>query len=588
MMRKKVKAKQPMRALPKVRALGIHRIDSKVAVLLHLSMKKLFFAALTAVLLASFWPGVWGESTQTFAFFWLVALVPMLWVEHAVRMDGAGKKGWRTFGYAWFSMGLFNALTTFWVWNAHWSGVVATVLINGSLMAAVWTLYGWVARKHSQRLGYWALVSGWLALEVFHENWAFSFPWLDFGHLFAATPGAVQWYEFTGHRGGTLWLWLANLVFVDALMNNGWKAVTHTTWRAFLTSPIPYVWGLPLVLSLGIWTGHNTENDRHIWATYVQPNVDPYEEKFQTPDQWQAHRWADSLLSDFSSIETSENPRILRQPSALVVFPETFLHEGIQERYGNAFKPIHALDTVLRTFPQTSLLVGASTYELFDAGEETSTSRPVDALGRRFYDSYNSAIELTAGQPMEYYHKSKLVVGVEYMPFASTLKSVIGDATIALGGTTGTLGTQEERAVFALADTTIKVAPIICWEQDYGAFVREYAKKGANVFAIMTNDGWWGNTLGHVSHFHYARLRAIENRRSIVRAANTGISGFIDPWGRSSKVKTWDQAGSGTALIALNDRQTFYTQYGDLIGRGGAFLFPLLLLSVVVRQRVQR
>jgi hypothetical protein len=53
-------------------------------------------------------------------------------------------------------------------------------------------------------------------------------------------------------------------------------------------------------------------------------------------------------------------------------------------------------------------------------------------------------------------------------------------------------------------------------------------------------------------------------------------------------VKTWDQAGLGTALISMNDRQTFYTQYGDLIGRGGAFLFPLLLLSVVVRQRVQR
>jgi apolipoprotein N-acyltransferase len=100
----------------------------------------------------------------------------------------------------------------------------------------------------------------------------------------------------------------------------------------------------------------------------------------------------------------------------LVVFPETFLHEGIQERYGNAFKPIHALDTVLQAYPGTSLLLGASTYELYDAGEETPTSRPIDAQGRRFYDSYNTAIELTNGQPMEFYHKSKLVVGVEYMP----------------------------------------------------------------------------------------------------------------------------------------------------------------------------
>jgi len=553
-------------------------------------MKKLIFAVATALLLSVFWPGVWGAETQPITFTWLFALAPMLSLERSIRHDAFGKKGWRTFGYALLSMGLFNLCTTFWVWNAHWSGVVATVLINGSLMAAVWTLYGWVARVHSPRLGYWALVSGWLALEVFHENWAFSFPWLDLGHVFASSPGAVQWYEFTGHRGGTVWLLVSNIVFVetwyktkDAEGRIGWSS-----WKAMLRSPLPYVWGLPLVLSIGIWTGHNTENDRHVWATYVQPNVDPYHQKFQTPDQWQAHNWADSLLQDFTTIAPSENPRVQRHPSAVVVFPETFLHEGIQERFGNVFKPIHALDTVLRAFPQTSLLVGASTYELFEAGEETSTSRKVDPQGRRFYDSYNSAIELTAGQPMEFYHKSKLVVGVEYMPFASTLKSLIGDATIALGGTTGTLGTQEERAVFALADTTIKVAPIICWEQDYGAYVREYAKKGANLFAIMTNDGWWGNTLGHVSHFHYARLRAIENRRSIVRAANTGISGIIDPWGRSYKVKTWNQVGLGTAIVSLNDRQTFYTQYGDLIGRGGALLFPLLLLSVLVRQRVQR
>ena len=189
---------------------------------------------------------------------------------------------------------------------------------------------------------------------------------------------------------------------------------------------------------------------------------------------------------------------------------------------------------------------------------------------------------------MEFYHKSKLVVGVEYMPFGEVLRSWIGDATIALGGTTGSLGTQKEREVFTLADTTIKVAPIICWEQDYGVFVRQYAQKGANLFAIMTNDGWWGNSLGHVTHFHIARLRAIENRRYIIRSANTGISGFIDPTGQSHTMKTWGETGLASAPVFLRNQKTFYTQYGDLIGRGGALLFPLLLLSVAVRKRVQR
>lgn len=514
----------------------------------------------------------------------------MFIVERNIRHDALGKKGWRTFGIAWLSMGLFNLGTTFWVWNAHWSGVVATVLINGGLMATVWVFYAWVTRVHSQRLGYWALASGWLALEVFHENWAFSFPWLDLGHAFAASPSVVQWYEYTGHRGGTLWLLVSNIVFVETCykIKDAEGRIVWSSWKSMLRSPLPYVWGLPLLISLAIWGNYNDENSRQIWATYVQPNVDPYAEKFTTPDQWQAQVWADSLLKDFGAIEQTDKHRVQRYPSDLVVFPETFLHEGIQERYGNAFKPIHALDAVLTAYPNTSILLGASTYELFVKETKTPSARAYDAAQTRFYDSYNSAIELTNGQAMEFYHKSKLVVGAEYMPFGSLLRSFLGDATIAFGGTTGTLGTQEEREVFALADTSIKVAPIICWEQDYGAYVREYAQHGANLFAIMTNDGWWGNSLGHVSHFHYARLRAIENRRSVVRAANTGISGFICPDGYSYGLKTWDQKGLGSGYVTLNDTKTFFTLYGDLIGRGGALLFPLLLLSVFVRHRVRR
>jgi apolipoprotein N-acyltransferase len=551
-------------------------------------MKKLFFAAGSAFLLCLFWPGVWGTEAHPFVIMWLFALVPMLWVEHQIRIEAQGKKALRTFGYAWLSMGLFNLGTTYWVWNAHWSGVVATVLINGALMATVWTFYGWVAQNHSQRLGYWAFVSGWLALEVFHENWAFSFPWLDLGHIFAASPGAVQWYEWTGHRGGTLWLLAANLVLFEEIRKHQ-GPIVWKKWKDIFRTPIPYVWGLPLLLSQFLFLGGSgTDTDRRIYATYVQPNMDPYTEKFRSSDQWQAHLWAEAILRDFGNIPMAKNPRMQRIPSSLVVFPETFLHEGIQERYGNAFKPIHILDTVLKAYPHTSLLLGASTYELYEAGEETSSSRPVDALKRHYYDSFNSAIELTSRQPMEFYHKSKLVVGVEYMPFGEVLRSWIGDATIALGGTTGSLGTQKEREVFTLADTTIKVAPIICWEQDYGVFVRQYAQKGANLFAIMTNDGWWGNSLGHVTHFHIARLRAIENRRYIIRSANTGISGFIDPTGQSHTMKTWGETGLASAPVFLRNQKTFYTQYGDLIGRGGALLFPLLLLSVAVRKRVQR
>ena len=130
------------------------------------------------------------------------------------------------------------------------------------------------------------------------------------------------------------------------------------------------------------------------------------------------------------------------------------------------------------------------------------------------------------------------------------------------------------------------MATINCWETDYGDYVREYANKGANVFAIITNDGWWGNTLGHVTHMQYARIRAIENRRWVLRSANTGISGFIDPRGQVFQAMTWGEKGIKMRVFGVNNQKTIFTISGDLIGKAGALLFPFLLLSVFVRKKV--
>ena len=271
----------------------------------------------------------------------------------------------------------------------------------------------------------------------------------------------------------------------------------------------------------------------------------------------------------------------------MIVFPETFLHEGLQESHANVFKPIHELDSIIQSYPKTSLLVGAMTYELFTNADRTNTSRKISSHGKNYYDLYNSAFVLSFNKPMRFYHKSKLVVGVEYMPFGSLLSKILGDFTIDMGGSAGSLGTQDYRDVFTLIDTSIKLAPIICWEQDYGNYVREYAKQGANVFAIITNDGWWGNTLGHLTHMQYSRVRAIENRRWILRSSNTGISGFIDPKGQVIEAMTWGEKGIRTSLFRLNNKKTVFTICGDLIGRAGALLFPFLLISVFVRKKVQ-
>jgi apolipoprotein N-acyltransferase len=132
------------------------------------------------------------------------------------------------------------------------------------------------------------------------------------------------------------------------------------------------------------------------------------------------------------------------------------------------------------------------------------------------------------------------------------------------------------------------VAPIICYESIWGEYVAKAVSKGAQFIAVITNDGWWGNTSGKDQHLAYAKLRAIETRRWVARSANTGISGFINQRGDVVKKSGWWVSTALEADINLNDELTFYVKYGDYIAQGGCYgsgLFALLLIINSFRKR---
>jgi apolipoprotein N-acyltransferase len=152
-----------------------------------------------------------------------------------------------------------------------------------------------------------------------------------------------------------------------------------------------------------------------------------------------------------------------------------------------------------------------------------------------------------------------------------------------LGGTSGELGTQKSPSVFNTPNDTSIIAPIICYESIYGEYVTEYSRKGANLFAIITNDGWWDDTPGYKQHLAYASLRAIENRKWIVRSANTGISAVINDRGEILERTTWWEPAVINAKVRLNSSITFYAKYGDYIGRIASLMALLMIALTVVR-----
>jgi apolipoprotein N-acyltransferase len=192
-------------------------------------------------------------------------------------------------------------------------------------------------------------------------------------------------------------------------------------------------------------------------------------------------------------------------------------------------------------------------------------------------------MQMEDGKPIQLYHKSKLVPGVEKMPFPTLLKPLEKYA-IDLGGMPGSLGVQDERSVFVSYSDNKKVAPAICYESIYGEYCGEYINKGAGLIFIITNDGWWKDTPGYRQHNSYARMRAIEHRRSIARSANTGTSCFINQRGDMEQATDFWVPAVIKATLNYNEEITFYTKYGDYIARVACFLSVALLLLAVANK----
>jgi apolipoprotein N-acyltransferase len=153
-----------------------------------------------------------------------------------------------------------------------------------------------------------------------------------------------------------------------------------------------------------------------------------------------------------------------------------------------------------------------------------------------------------------------------------------------MGGTIARKTTQDERSVFEVTED-LKIAPIICYASVFGEYVTGYVKNGATVLGIITNDAWWNDTQGHKQHFSYAKLRAVETRRSVARSANTGISGFIDPLGSVIERSQYNEKISMKSTVPVSTKMTFYVKHGDFIARIAYFFILFIGIFAIIKHK---
>ena len=505
----------------------------------------------------------------------LFGLIPLLCMERIATM--LGKK--RIWIYHYSAFVLWNAITTFWVCNATVGGGLFAIFANSLQMSVVFGLFRLSKKKFNGSLPYIFLAVAWIAWERFYFDAEISWPWLVLGNAFARTTWAIQWYEYTGTLGGSLWIWACNLGLFGLL-----TSLSDGSWNSFnikakASAIIGYtaILAVPFIISpsIGIKYADAMDTGERLPVLIIQPNIDPYN-KFEamTQDQQNAILEAQMLKHlDHRKADSTAAP-------LLIVTPETFTNDIIVGQYERS-RTWRRFTSLLKDYPSVNLLFGASSYDYIQSMKAPShNARKVrDDI---WVESHNSALMTDGSGRTEIFHKSKLVVAVEKTPYPAIFCK-IDDL---LGGVMGRCIGQDEISLLHVRDIHGRNTPVgcaVCYESVYGEYYTDYIRKGAQAMTIITNDAWWGNTPGYRQHLSYASLRAIETRRAIARCANTGISAIISPSGEIIQPTPWWEPAVINGNIPLRDDITFFVAHGDITGRICTFIFCLLLLSLGVR-----
>ncbi|MGJ1284650.1 apolipoprotein N-acyltransferase [Sphingobacterium spiritivorum] len=485
----------------------------------------------------------------------LIAFVPLLLAIENVIRSSEVKKGRKIGGLAFITGFLWNTASIYWVYNAMSAGLPAYAALPISLipfglapllMTIVFGLYYRLRKKQSPVCSLIGLTAFWICYEYLHQWWDLAFPWMTLGNGFAATHPLIQWYEWTGVYGGSVWIWAVNiLVFLLVLHKRNIQSLTKPKRTNIALIAVLFI---PIGGSLIRYFTYE-EHLNPSQVVVAQPNIDPYQK--------------------FGSISPEEQLKTLIRLSESVakpnteffVWPETAISARgwIDEDNFRQYPAYAEISSFLDKYKNGSVLSGIESYRMY-TDQRTATARP---YGTQFVDNFNAAVFIDNSSKLQFYHKSKLVPGVEQMPFGSAL-SFLKPLFAQFGGTTGGYGKQDEPSVF-YAGSGIGAAPVICYESIWGDYVGQYVKQGAQFITIVTNDGWWKNTSGKDQHLDYAKLRAIENRRWIARSANTGISAFINQRGDIIQQTSWWVPAALTQEINLNENITFYTGNGDIV-----------------------
>jgi apolipoprotein N-acyltransferase len=469
-----------------------------------------------------------------------LALVPAVWL--IAGAPDAPVRRWLLQG-VWYGL-LGHGLVLYWMVIALWHftklsvlGYLATIGVLALYAGVVFALAGWIVRRTRLSL-VWVFPVLWTAADwlIGHQG-DVRFPWLGLGTSLTGFPTVVQIADLIGARGVTFALALANGALAHAwlIRADRRRAVAGVAWVAV---------GVAAAWAYGTVRERTLPLRAVGTVAVIQPNVG-FSEK------WDG-RPADRIVSDALALAE----RGANAGASLVVWPEAAIPGTFQGRPAWSAR-IGALAAQYGT----PMVVGAL---------------DIEARSRTDYDWFNAAFLFdSAGvRDARVYRKRYLVPITERVPFLPP--EWFGDLEFFGGATPGTNG-----PVYDIAAGRFGV--LICYESVFENLTRQYRRDGADFLLNITNDAWFGRSSAPYQHAAHLVMRAIESRTGVARAANTGISAFVDPLGRVHQSTALFVETVERRVLTTTDVIPPYVRWGDWVGLGS--LAASLLLVGVARWR---
>ena len=460
---------------------------------------------------------------------------------------------------------VMSLITVFWVgsWQSAAdpflmiSGVVL-VLFLPCVMLINSTLYFLSRKVFKKDLSLYFFPMLWVTGEYILTLTDLKFPWLTIGHGLAKFTSFIQIADIVGAFGLSfivLWINIFTYKGIKSFKENAKVGSIYFSVAASVFILI-IVYGFAKISSMG-------NDEKKIKVGIIQPNLDPW-------NMWELGG-LDQILENYFEL----SQKCVDEGAQIILWPETALPVYLLS--GTYQNEVDSIYSFLKK-NNVSLLTGMPDFIIYD--KDAPRNAKHSEVGKYNYTTYNSILLIQPNQnEIQRYGKMQLVPLGEHTPFVDQLP-FLGDLLKWGVGISGWNVGQDTTVFKFLNDKdTIKVGGLVCYESVFPTFPNYFVDRGAQFLTVLTNDSWYGKLSGPYQHKEFANLRAVENRRAVVRCANGGVSCLINKFG-VTEVET--EMFTRTHLVVdvpLNNEKTFYTK-NPLIIPVLSFAFGLWIFGI--------